>query len=146
MKSRFSVSIVLFAYALLLVTPAAAQAGFVKVGAFGSEGEGGGQFGAFAPFGMAVDQATGDVYVSDIVHHRVEKFDPVGAYILQFGSEGEGNGQFRYAMGVGGRCGERPHRMPTIWQKGKKKERFFGDMLATGTTIAVNVAGAARDL
>jgi hypothetical protein len=36
--------------------------------------------------------------------------------------------------------------MPTIWQKGKKKERFFGDMLATGTTIAVNVAGAARDL
>jgi hypothetical protein len=38
------------------------------------------------------------------------------------------------------------HRMPMIWQKGKKKERFFGDMLATGTTIAVNVAGAARDL
>jgi sugar lactone lactonase YvrE len=100
MRYPFGVSVALLACAVPLLAPPAAHAGFVKIGAFGSEGEGNGQFGGFAPFGMAVDQATGDVYVSDIIHDRVEKFDPTGAYLLQFGSAGEGNGQFRYAMGV----------------------------------------------
>jgi NHL repeat/WD40-like Beta Propeller Repeat len=95
-----AVSLAVSVCALFVFSPAVAHAGFVKVGAFGSEGEGEGQFGGFAPFGMTVDQASGDIYVSDILHNRVEKFDSTGRYILQFGSEGEGDGQFRYAMGV----------------------------------------------
>jgi hypothetical protein len=88
----------------LLATPA--YAGFVKLGAFGSEGPGNGQFEPYSPFGIAVDQApdamsrVGDVYASDIFDNRVEKFDSTGKYLLQFGSEGPGNGQFKYATGV----------------------------------------------
>jgi hypothetical protein len=37
--------------------------------------------------GAAVDDATHDVYVSDSLGHRVEKFGPAGEFILMFGKE-----------------------------------------------------------
>jgi hypothetical protein len=88
----------------LLATPA--YAGFVKLGAFGSEGSGPSQFEGYSPFGIAVDQApdamsrVGDVYASDF-NNRVEKFDSKGNYILQFGNSTLPVGdQFSYATGV----------------------------------------------
>jgi hypothetical protein len=40
-----------------------------------------------APSDVAVDQATGDVYVTDPPNHRVQKFAADGTFILMFGKE-----------------------------------------------------------
>jgi hypothetical protein len=39
------------------------------------------------PWGVAVDEATGDVYVADPGHHRVEEFTAAGEFVLMFGKE-----------------------------------------------------------
>jgi DNA-binding beta-propeller fold protein YncE len=39
------------------------------------------------PSDIAVDQSTGDVYVSDPADHRVEKFTSAGEFLLMFGKE-----------------------------------------------------------
>jgi len=46
------------------------------------------------PQGVAVDEATGEVYVVDSANHRVEIFSSSGAFISAFGTAGTGNGQF----------------------------------------------------
>ena len=66
--------------------------------AFGSWGNGHGQFGGDGPIGIAVDEK-GRVLVADSHtvqggNHRVERFDPDGDYLDQFGSYGSGFGQF----------------------------------------------------
>jgi sugar lactone lactonase YvrE len=86
--------------ALLALSAGVAQATFITAGVFGSSGSGNGQFGFFAPLGAAVDQSTGDVYLSDTFSKRVEKFDSQGRYLSQFGSSGSGSGQFGGAGGV----------------------------------------------
>jgi sugar lactone lactonase YvrE len=65
---------------------------------FGSTGSGDGKFTSFG--GIATDPA-GYIYVADSGGHRVEKFDPDGAYVSQFGSSGAGNGQFGTIAGIG---------------------------------------------
>ncbi|HEY3759686.1 MAG TPA: hypothetical protein VGL37_07970 [Solirubrobacteraceae bacterium] len=50
---------------------------------FGQAGSGNGQLSE--PFGVAVDEASGDVYVADSANNRVEEFDASGSYIGQFG-------------------------------------------------------------
>ncbi len=62
---------------------------------WGSEGSGAGQFAStdtsgYGPTGVAVDNelgslSYGDVYVIDDTHHRVEKFDSEGKFLLMFG-------------------------------------------------------------
>jgi DNA-binding beta-propeller fold protein YncE len=54
---------------------ASTQRGHVFSFAFGSLGKGTGQF--FHPSGLAVENATGDVYVADRENGRLEKFEPV---------------------------------------------------------------------
>jgi hypothetical protein len=39
------------------------------------------------PWGVAVDEATGNVYVADPGHHRVEEFTATGEFVLMFGKE-----------------------------------------------------------
>jgi NHL repeat/WD40-like Beta Propeller Repeat len=39
------------------------------------------------PWGVAVDEATRDVYVADPGHHRVEEFTATGEFVLMFGKE-----------------------------------------------------------
>jgi hypothetical protein len=47
-----------------------------------------GAFGSFeGPRGLAVDQASGDVWVADSARHRVEKFDAEGTFILSVGKQ-----------------------------------------------------------
>jgi DNA-binding beta-propeller fold protein YncE len=67
------------------------------LGKWGSPGSGNGQFNR--PYGAAVD-ATGNIYVSDIFNHRIQKFDKDGVYLDQWGSLGLGNGQFNRSGGV----------------------------------------------
>ena len=60
---------------------------------FGGAGNGDGQFGGGGPSGVAVDQASGDVFVGDPGHTlgdgvtpdpRIERFDASGAYVSSF--------------------------------------------------------------
>jgi DNA-binding beta-propeller fold protein YncE len=104
----------------LTLVSAAASGATTK---FGGPGEGPGQF--FEPAGLAVEQDSGDIYVVDSNHQRVEKFDAEGAFLLGWGfgvengedklqtcttacrggfeglaSEMEGSGQLDFPQGV----------------------------------------------
>ena len=61
-------------------------------------GSGNGQF-INGAGGVAVDSA-GNVYVTDLGNHRVEKFTPAGSFISSWGSSGTGNGQFSAPEGI----------------------------------------------
>lgn len=64
---------------------------------FGSYGSGDGELSS--PVEIAHD-GVGNLYVSDYLNHRVQKFSPNGDYLLQFGSQGSGNGQFSFPRGI----------------------------------------------
>jgi DNA-binding beta-propeller fold protein YncE len=103
---------------LLLASTGVAQAdtGFGQVGQFGTFGSGDGQFSG--PAGVAVDQASNDVYVVDGGNSRVEKFEASGVFVDAFGAnvggpginvcttacapgtQGSGDGQFSGPNGI----------------------------------------------
>lgn len=97
----------------------AAPAGAALPAQFGEAGTGAGQFAE--PEGVAVDQASGDVYVVDKNNQRVEQFDATGGFLTAWGwgvadgttqafqactttcfagIEGSGAGQFHSPEGV----------------------------------------------
>jgi DNA-binding beta-propeller fold protein YncE len=71
---------------LLSSTPTLAARGHVFSGAFASKGAGAGQL--TEPAGVAVEEASGDVYVVDRGNDRVEYFTSSGAYIGEFNGSG----------------------------------------------------------
>jgi DNA-binding beta-propeller fold protein YncE len=73
---------VLIASLALASGPAQALSSFGLLGQFGAAGSGDGQFSN--PAGVAVDQASGEVYVVDAGNNRVERFGPEGKYLGQF--------------------------------------------------------------
>jgi hypothetical protein len=90
----------------LLALPSAAQASSAHAfsHSFGAPGAGAGQL-ALAPVvyngqgaaesggsGLAVDSATGDVYVADTENHRVVEFTAAGSFIRAFGADVGGPG------------------------------------------------------
>lgn len=52
------------------------------------------------PFAIAVDNRTGNVFVTDSKNQRVVVFDDTGAFLRAFGSAGDGPGQFQRPTGV----------------------------------------------
>ena len=78
------------AFLLLAVAPSSVSAVtyLLEWGGFGTAN---GQF--RAPHGLAV-APSGEVYVSDTVNDRVQKFTNNGVYLLKWGSTGSGDGQF----------------------------------------------------
>ncbi len=58
---------------------------------FGGSGSGSGQLSG--PLGVATD-SSGDVWVADTGHDRVQEFNSKGEFVREFGAEGSGNGQF----------------------------------------------------
>jgi len=48
---------------------------------------------------VAVDSA-GNVYLSDNINHRIQKFTSEGVFITKWGSNGTGDGQFNNPTGV----------------------------------------------
>jgi hypothetical protein len=88
-------TVVLAALALCLVgaSSALATTGHSFAGAFGAAGSDPGQFAPGGPSGVAVDQASGDVFVADPGHTlgdgttpdpRIERFDASGAFVSSF--------------------------------------------------------------
>lgn len=82
-RRALALFVVTVAAVLAVSAPALAAPGYTAEGAFGSYGAGAGQF--QLPEGMAVDQATGDVYVADMSDARIEKFDAAGNFIAAWG-------------------------------------------------------------
>lgn len=64
---------------------------------FGAPGSEPGRFNG--PKGIALDKA-GNIYVTDSINHRIQKFDPNGNYLAQVGKQGLGNGEFKEPWGV----------------------------------------------
>jgi hypothetical protein len=95
--SRRLVGPALFAtLALALLVAPGAQASLVYDHSFGGSGTGGGEFSAFegGPGGVAVNNTTGDVYVTDPGQNRVEAFDSEGDFKFMWGEgvdENSGN-------------------------------------------------------
>ena len=71
---------------LLCGSSALAARGHVFGGSFGKVGSGEGEFSE--PSGIAVSEASGDVYVVDKGNNRVERFTSAGAYVSQFNGSG----------------------------------------------------------
>ncbi len=90
MSAHRSIPAALAALALaagsLVFVCAPAFAGYSFVGSFGSAGSGGGQFSG--PARLVVEAATGDVLVLDEGNRRVEKFGPLGEYLLELNGAG----------------------------------------------------------
>ncbi len=77
---------------LLSGAPALGAEAIVFQKAFGSAGAGNGQFSQ--PTGVAVNNSTGEVYVVDGSHDRVERFGASGEYLGQFDGETSPTGKF----------------------------------------------------
>jgi len=63
----------------------------------GQGGSGQGEFNQ--PGGLALDSA-GNLYVADVINHRIQKFDATGKFLAQAGGEGTANGQFKEPWGL----------------------------------------------
>ena len=63
----------------------------------GQPGSGPGSFNE--PAGLTID-SQGNLYVTDILNHRVQKFDAEGKFLAQVGGNGSGEGQFNEPWGV----------------------------------------------
>ena len=74
---------------------------FIKLFQFGSRGVQAGQFSH--PRGIAVNPATGYIYISDMKNNRIQIFkpdDPAPRYVGQFGAPGKGRGLFNLPAGM----------------------------------------------
>jgi DNA-binding beta-propeller fold protein YncE len=86
--------------------PALAARGHVLEGSFGKAGSGNGELSA--PANVAVNEATGEVYVLDKGNDRVEYFTAAGAYLGQFNGSGLLSGEGKAAG-----SGSLPEEVPT---------------------------------
>jgi hypothetical protein len=85
-RARLAGLAVLLTCALsLVVGQGVAEAAFIPAGpgTFGTAGSGSGEFSE--PASVAVNQSSGDVYVTDTANFRVQEFDSSGHFILMFG-------------------------------------------------------------
>ncbi len=64
----------------------------------GTSGSGAGQFAN--PSDVAIDHATGDIYVTDYNNAKFPKYNSAGDFQWEVGSNGSGNGQFNYPTGI----------------------------------------------
>ncbi len=102
--SRILVAICVVASALVAAwsAPALAQREHAFSSSFGSAGSGNGQL--MRPGALAVNESTGDVYVTDHGNARVEVFGAKGEYLFQFNGSGTPEGSFEWnnVSGVAG--------------------------------------------
>ena len=67
------------------------------VSKFGTTGSGNGQFNRV--YDVAID-SSGNLYITDSLNNRVQKFDSSETHQLSFGTTGSGNGQFNVPTGI----------------------------------------------
>ncbi|MEA2285259.1 MAG: tripartite motif-containing protein 71 [Solirubrobacteraceae bacterium] len=76
-------------------------------GGDGTPGAGDGEFNL--PYNIALDGA-GDLYVTDVLNHRIQKFSPTGRFLAKYGhnggdgSPGAGPGEFDEPYGIAADC------------------------------------------
>ena len=68
-----------------------------KILSFGTHGSGHGQF--QSPYGVAVSNE-GDILVSDIDNHRIQKFTDKGRFLAAVGTKGNGHLEFHFPAGI----------------------------------------------
>jgi len=98
----------------------------------GVEGTGAGQFqGTTTPPGVAVDQSTGDVYVTDAGNRRLQKFDADGNFLRTWGKDVDpGNAGTGFEICVApGQC------------QGNNDGTLAGEFRANASNVAVDAAG-----
>jgi len=70
---------------------------YQQIGSWGGPGGGGGNFNR--PQGVAVDR-DGNVYVSDDLNCRVQKFSPAGTFITMWGAKSGGTVNWETPLGI----------------------------------------------
>ena len=60
--------------------------------------------GAFFYCRDVVVDFVGNIYVTDEINNRVQKFDSRGNFLAKWGREGNGSGEFKAPVGNHGRC------------------------------------------
>jgi DNA-binding beta-propeller fold protein YncE len=75
-----------------------AEAAYGFLTKWGQRGTADGEF--RDPLGVAVNTASGDVYVADEGNDRVQRFDSTGAFLGKWGTTGAGDGRFNFPVGV----------------------------------------------
>lgn len=68
------------------------------VATLGTLGSGPGQFNA--PYGIAIEPVTGDLYVAERGNHRVQRITNTGTFVMTWGGAGAAQGQFAEPIGV----------------------------------------------
>ncbi|MBP9821623.1 MAG: hypothetical protein KBC98_01930 [Candidatus Pacebacteria bacterium] len=63
-------------------------------------GSSGSEIGQFANLYAVATDSSGNVYTTEGINKRIQKFDPNGSYITQWGTYGTGNGQFYNPAGI----------------------------------------------
>jgi sugar lactone lactonase YvrE len=98
------------------------------------------------PVAVATDTA-GDVYVADAGNHRVQEFDPAGAFIRQWGTTGTGQEQFGQMVGIAVGGGNVYVAEPTRVQEFTATGTFIRQIGAEGTANGqfLNLAAIAID-
>src|SRR5215207_3815430 len=54
----------------------------------------------FSPAGLALDDVTGSIYVSNYANNSIQKFNSNGTFLSTWGTQGSANGQFNHPYGV----------------------------------------------
>lgn len=52
------------------------------------------------PTGISIDQASGEIYITETLRHRVLVLDQKGAIVREWGQRGEGPGEFNFPVSV----------------------------------------------
>ncbi len=133
--------------------PSSALLGYLNTPSseFGEPGSGNGQF-SF-PIGVAVDDSSGDVYVTDDENGRVEEFSAEGAYLSQFNGSETPAGSLSIPIGVAVDNStdaakgdvyvvDRGHNVIDVFDSSGK---YLSQLVGTPSTFADEVDGVAVD-
>jgi tripartite motif-containing protein 71 len=88
---------------------------------WGSRGTADGQF--RTPSGIAID-SSGNVYVADVLNHRIQKFSSDGRFITKWGSRGTADGQF---LGPNGIATDASGNVYVVDSTGNRIQKFSSD-------------------
>ncbi len=84
-------------YRAFLLTPPLPPVPPALVTKWGSMGSADGQFNG--PWGVASDK-NGNIYVADVLNHRIQKFSSTGIFLAKWGTQGASDGQLFYPWGI----------------------------------------------
>ena len=96
-KKAITIASAFYFTLLLCGTAFPASQDYKLVGEWGGSGSEDGQF--LQPFGIAID-GDDNVFISDPMNHRIQKFTPEGQFLAAWGTYGHDEGQFIAPQGI----------------------------------------------